>query len=83
MNVKQIFTEILYEQLGGPLTKIEVASMIEKPKYDGMGDVAFPCFALAKIYRQSPQNIALQLIEKLTLSDVFARVEAVSGYHRS
>ncbi|SES08899.1 arginyl-tRNA synthetase [Gracilibacillus ureilyticus] len=54
--------------------------MIEKPKYENMGDLAFPCFTLAKIYRNSPQDIALELKQKIKIPELFEHVEAVNGY---
>src|SRR5690606_36392581 len=53
--------------------------MIEQPKFDYMGDMAFPCFELAKILRKSPQVIALEIKERLN-TPLFEKVEAVGGY---
>lgn len=46
-----------------------------------MGDLAYPCFRLAKIFKKSPQMIAEELKEKLDLKDtIIEKVETVSGY---
>ncbi|XQY91883.1 arginine--tRNA ligase [Metabacillus sp. HB246100] len=80
MDNKYAFVDVLYDQLKDHLDKSKLNSMIEKPKYGNMGDLAFPCFELAKIYRKSPQNIALELTKELTLPNIFQNVEAVNGY---
>ena len=41
-----------------PITKEEIAGMIEYPPDINMGDLAFPCFRLSKIFRKSPSVIA-------------------------
>lgn len=80
MDNKNVFVDVLYDQLKDHLDKSKLNIMIEKPKYENMGDLAFPCFELAKIYRKSPQNIALELTKELTLPNIFQNVEAVNGY---
>ncbi len=42
-------------------TKEEIEKMIEVPPSIDMGDFAFPCFSLAKIFRELPQKIAINL----------------------
>ncbi|MDX8044962.1 arginine--tRNA ligase [Gracilibacillus sp. S3-1-1] len=80
MNYTDQFTDILYEQLKQQVTKSQISSMIEQPKYAHMGDIAFPCFELAKIYRQSPQQIALELANNMQSLSLFEKVEAINGY---
>ncbi|WP_407268252.1 arginine--tRNA ligase [Radiobacillus sp. PE A8.2] len=80
MNYKAIFADALHDQLKEHVEENKLIQMIEKPKYEHMGDMAFPCFDLAKIYRQSPQTIANALTSKIEVSDFFEKVEAVSGY---
>ena len=53
--------------------------MIEKPKNQELGDLAFPCFTLAKLKRKSPNLIAQELSEKLQ-SPIFEKVEVVGAY---
>lgn len=47
-----------------------------------MGDFAFPCFKLAKIYRKAPNMIAEELTGKILEKnyDIFSKVENVGGY---
>lgn len=44
----------------------EVISLLEIPPQPEWGDLAFPCFALAKKFRQPPQQIALELAEGIS-----------------
>jgi len=43
----------------------KINSMIETPPSDGLGDYAFPCFALEKEMKIMPSEIALELREKM------------------
>ncbi|GAB2564825.1 arginine--tRNA ligase [Gracilibacillus alcaliphilus] len=80
MDYKTLFVNSLHQQLGEHVNKEELEKMIEKPKRESMGDLAFPCFELAKIYRRSPKDIAHELAQKIDTPPLFAEVEAVSGY---
>ncbi|KAB8138133.1 arginine--tRNA ligase [Gracilibacillus oryzae] len=80
MNYKNMFVEALFIQLQGTLEKTVLENMIEKPKYENMGDWAFPCFELAKVYRESPQTIADKLKQNLELPALFEKAETVGGY---
>jgi len=79
MDYKDYLTGQLYHLLEGQLTKTKIRAIIEKPKHDKLGDFAFPCFELAKIYRKSPQLIAADLESKLR-APLFEKVQAVGGY---
>ncbi|MGM9949151.1 MAG: arginine--tRNA ligase, partial [Lysinibacillus sp.] len=69
----------LEQALEGQLTYREISELLEKPKYDHLGDVAFPCFTLAKKLRKSPQAIADELAGKLQ-KKLYKDVQAVGGY---
>ncbi|MER1956972.1 MAG: arginine--tRNA ligase [Solibacillus sp.] len=56
---------IIGSTLEGELTTSEIASLLEKPKHQHLGDLAFPCFTLAKKFRQAPQQIAQSIAEKI------------------
>lgn len=79
MNFKNDFAELVFEALDHKLDKKKLLVMIEKPKIESMGDMAFPCFELAKIFRKSPQSIALGIAENVA-SPIFEKVEAAGGY---
>ncbi|MDO6449900.1 arginine--tRNA ligase [Oceanobacillus profundus] len=51
--------------LNGLLKLGEVMNLIEKPKFEEQGDLAFPCFTLAKELRKAPNIIAQELAEKI------------------
>ncbi len=57
----------------------DIAGMFEYPPDPKMGDLAFPCFKLAKTLRKAPPMIAAALADNLTI-DGIARVEVAGGY---
>lgn len=79
MDLKKEFASELDKTIGGIITYENLLRMIEKPKHDQLGDLAFPCFELAKHYRKSPVVIAEEIVQKLDTSK-FDKVEAVGGY---
>lgn len=79
MDVKSKLSEALFERLKDHLNFNQIMAMIEKPKHEHMGDYAFPCFELAKIYRKSPQLISRELGSQIQ-SPLIQKVESVSGY---
>ena len=46
------------------LTLEEIVALIEVPPNKDMGDYAFPCFKLAKVFRKAPNMIAAELASK-------------------
>ncbi|OLS34274.1 arginine--tRNA ligase [Bacillus sp. MRMR6] len=79
MNFKQELAAMLYEILNQEIEAKELELLIEKPKNQNHGDLAFPCFTLAKLKRKSPQSIAQELSEKI-LSPFFEKIEVVGAY---
>ena len=79
--MKEQLIDILAENIQ-ELEKEEIVSALEIPKKSDMGDFAFPCFKLAKIYRKAPNMIAEELTGKILEKnyDIFSRVENVGGY---
>ncbi len=65
--------------LGEEFSREWVYSLIEIPKQEKLGDMAFPCFQLAQSFRQSPAKIAAQLAPRLK-HDLFASVQPNGGY---
>ena len=57
----------------------DIASMLEYPPDEKMGDLALPCFKLSKTLRRSPVQIAQALADGMSVLCV-ARAEAVNGY---
>lgn len=66
-----------------PLCAMEESALynlLEKPKDETMGDIAFPCFALSKTLRKAPNMIASELKDKIGTDDVIEKVCQVGGY---
>ncbi|WFD09486.1 arginine--tRNA ligase [Tepidibacter hydrothermalis] len=58
----------------------EIISLIEIPPNKDMGDYAFPCFKLAKVFRKAPNMIANELCEKMEKTDLIQKVETAAAY---
>ncbi|MFD9628868.1 arginine--tRNA ligase [Peribacillus muralis] len=79
MTMNQPIAALLANALNEEMTVSEIEKLIEKPKSVELGDLAFPCFALAKKLRKSPQVIASEVAGKLS-DTMIQEVNAVSGY---
>lgn len=62
------------------LTQEEILAMIEIPPNSEMGDFAFPCFRLAKVFRKAPNLIAEDIATNLHKEDFIERVETAGAY---
>lgn len=62
------------------LTLEEITALIEVPPNKDMGDFAFPCFKLAKVFRKEPNMIAAELSEKIEAKGVISNVTPLGGY---
>ena len=78
MNYKEYTANKISELCG--LSCEEISKLIETPPEQKLGDLAFPCFSLAKIMRKAPQIIAKELCEKFSGDKYIANAEAVGGY---
>jgi arginyl-tRNA synthetase len=78
--MKNEIINIIHTELSEFFDLDELKKALETPPNDEMGDFALPCFSLAKKLRKSPKLIAEELVLKFQAIDVFAKVEAVSGY---
>ena len=78
MNYTEAVAAALSELVG--LDQKELLSLLETPKNASMGDIAFPCFKLAKIMRKAPNAIAAELKEKISLPAGIEKAEAVGPY---
>ncbi|WP_114572014.1 arginine--tRNA ligase [Exiguobacterium flavidum] len=79
MSYKQQYAEILHGVIGEELTLEQIEQLIEQPKHEDHGDLAFPCFMLAKAFRKAPVMIASDLAEKLE-NPLFSKVQAAGPY---
>ena len=62
------------------LTLEEITALIEVPPNKDMGDFAFTCFKLAKVFRKAPNMIAAELSEKIEAKGVISNVTPLGGY---
>ena len=55
---------------------------LERPPDPKFGDLAFPCFDLAKVQKKNPHDIAMDVAENLNLDVAknIVRAEAKGGY---
>lgn len=79
MNNKEIVAQAIVEAVADDLSLEQVTQLLENPKSAEHGDVAFPAFALAKVYRKAPQQIAAELAEKMD-QQAFEKIEVVGPY---
>ncbi|WLR56895.1 arginine--tRNA ligase [Mesobacillus subterraneus] len=82
MEFIKLYSELLAAELDGHLTCNEIERLIEKPKFLHQGDMAFPCFQLAKMMRKPPVAIAKDVSSRLQnqIDGSFNRFEAAGGY---
>ena len=78
MDYKLYIAEKLEAKTG--LTKDELIKVMETPPEPKLGDIAFPCFILAKTLRKAPPMIAQELVSEFEDDNNFQKVEAVGGY---
>lgn len=59
-----------------------ITNLIETPPDSTLGDYAFPCFGLAKLYRQNPNSIAegLKLSMEASHAPFIHKIQAIGGY---
>lgn len=62
------------------LDRETVSRILEIPPQEDMGDFAFPCFQLAKIFRKAPNLIAQEVAEKINKTDFVSKVAAMGPY---
>lgn len=69
------------QALSKALAELGVATepALDRPP-EGMGDLAFPCFPLAKTMRKAPNVIAQELAARIVPGGMVERVEAKGGY---
>lgn len=77
--INKSIAALISTALNNELTTSEIEKLLEKPKYMELGDVAFPCFTLAKKLKKSPQVIASEVADQL-VSEVIQEVNVVGAY---
>lgn len=72
---------ILSEQIPSEiLTQAQILALIERPQKEEHGDLAFPCFQLAKALKKAPPAIASELATKLKITENFLPPMAMGPY---
>ncbi|SFH54090.1 arginyl-tRNA synthetase [Priestia megaterium] len=79
MEFDKIYAEEISKILDNKLTVKSIMKLMEKPKHSTQGDIAFPCFTLAKLLKKSPHAIAINLAEQLK-HPLFAKIVAEGPY---
>lgn len=78
MDFKAYVIDKLTEISG--LERAVIANAVETPPEQKLGDLAFPCFVLARSLKKAPPLIAQELAEKFTADENITKAEAVGGY---
>lgn len=78
MDIKQNIAKTIASNVGADAA--ELCEWLETPPNPDMGDVAFPCFKLAKTMRKAPNMIAASLAPALGEIDGISRIEPMGGY---
>ncbi|MBF8984547.1 arginine--tRNA ligase [Lutibacter sp. B2] len=79
INFKAEVVQILSSKME-ELTIDEIMEMIEMPPDRQMGDYAFPCFKLAKLFRKAPNMIAKDIVDAIGENTLFSKVENKAAY---
>jgi len=91
-HIKKIIAEYISEAINAvnpnaentPVTKAEIAELLEYPPDINMGDLAFPCFKLSKQLKKAPNIIAETIKSALAdipdLKDKIKSCESAGGY---
>ena len=90
MSVSKLQYQALAEAISAAsnLAAETLLPLLETPRNREFGDIAFPCFVLAKELKKSPPACAAELAESITLPSQFADVKATGPFlnfklHRS
>lgn len=77
--MKTKIAELLASKIEGFDTQ-KVEQLLEVPPKADMGDFAFPCFQLAKVFRKAPNMIAADIAEQIGEQPFLAKVEVKGAY---
>jgi len=77
MNLKAEIAKQLKKASG---LEIDFQQMLEIPPDPELGDLALPCFALAKELKKNPAEIASELAAKIESSPLIQKIQPVGAY---
>jgi len=81
--MKELIVKLLQKALKEKrveLKKEEIEKLLEVPPSLEMGDYSFPCFSLAKKLKQNPNQIALEIREKIKSTSEFEDIHTSGPY---
>mgnify|MGYP001260578436 CR=1 FL=1 len=73
------YAKLIASALNHELPLNTIIEWIETPKFSHLGDLAFPCFTLAKLQKRAPHLIAQEFASQIYHSD-FSKFEANGPY---
>ena len=80
-EIKVNIANMIYKAIdNNQITLDEIKEKIEVPKDKNNGDFSYPCFNLAKVFRNSPVNIANSIKDNIITDNSIANVEVVNGF---
>ncbi|MCL1792562.1 MAG: arginine--tRNA ligase [Oscillospiraceae bacterium] len=83
-EIKKTVAGTLYDIISkfgqNPPAKGELAEMIEYPPDITMGDLAFPCFRLSKLFKKAPNAIAQAIAGEFSGDGAIKSASAAGGY---
>lgn len=79
INFKEEVVKLISDIVEG-IDRQEIESLVETPPSYDMGDYAFPCFKLAKIFRKAPNLIAEEIANKIGGNEFFEKVQNIGPY---
>jgi len=80
MDYKKLFADSIFQVLKDDVKSFqEIFNLTSSPPSRDLGDLSFPCFAVSKILKKSPQEISKDLYLKIPSNEVFTFSE-VNGY---
>lgn len=81
-NLKEIIAASIKDAINNDEISMEdILNALEEPKDSKNGDMAFPCFKLSRVLKNSPINIAQNIKENIKYDDgIINKVENVNGY---
>jgi arginyl-tRNA synthetase len=79
VDYRQLVAEAIHNELKDHMELNEINRLLERPKHAEHGDIAFPAFQLAKLFRKNPAQIAQELGDSIT-SPVISSTQVIGPY---
>ena len=84
VTVARVLEQLIAQLEGVSLSAAEIENLLETPKDSAHGDIAFPCFQLARALKKAPPMIAQDLTTKLVAAlgteREIEKVQAIGPY---